>query len=63
MVKSYRVQLVCRKMDHATWVVMENLSLSLARVLETVWVFDCPVHGPQREKPLQAEEKRELSLA
>ena len=61
MVKSYRVQLVCRKMDHAKWVVMDNLSLSLAGVLETVWEFDCPVHGPQHEKPLQAEEKRELS--
>jgi len=49
-------------MDHAHWVVMENLSLSLEAVLNTQWEFECPVHGTQHEKPLQAEEKRAAPL-
>jgi hypothetical protein len=49
-------------MDHAHWVVMENLSLSLEAVLNTQWEFECPVHGTQHEKPLQAEEKRGAPL-
>src|SRR5207245_8448040 len=62
MVKSYRVQLSCPHMDHAEWVVMENLYLSLEGILNTQWEFDCPVHGTQHEKPLQAEEKKEAPL-
>lgn len=46
-------------MDHTEWVVMENVYLSLDGVLNTHWEFECPVHGMQREKPMQAEEKRE----
>jgi len=38
---------------------MQNLALSLLEVLDTEWDFDCPAHGPQREKPLQAEEKKD----
>jgi hypothetical protein len=46
-------------MDHTEWVVMENVYLSLDGILNTHWEFECPVHGMQREKPLQAEEKQE----
>src|SRR5712691_10886259 len=56
---NYRVLLVCRHLDHSKWVLMESLALSLPEVLDTEWDFDCPDHGPQREKPLQAEEKNE----
>ena len=59
MAKSYRVELACPHMDHTEWVVMENLYLSLEGILNTQWEFDCPLHGTQHEKPLQAEEKRE----
>jgi len=59
LAKSYRVELACPHMDHTEWVVMENLYLSLEGILNTRWEFDCPVHGTQHEKPLQAEEKRE----
>jgi hypothetical protein len=59
MGKSYRIQLVCRHMDHAQWVVVENVDLSLTDMFNTPRNFLCPVHGKQREKPLQAEEKRE----
>jgi hypothetical protein len=46
-------------MDHTEWVVMENVYLSLDRVLNTRWEFQCPTHGIQNEKPLQAEERSE----
>jgi hypothetical protein len=61
MAKTYQVQLVCHHEDHAPWVLMENLFLSLRGVLNTVWEFDCPVHGLQLHKPLQAEEMKESS--
>jgi len=44
-------------MDYSQWVTMNNLSLSLTEVLNTHWHFHCPCHGPQYEKPLQAQEK------
>lgn len=62
MIKSYRIQVACPHMDHAEWMVVETLPLSLAGVSNTYWEFDCPVHGPQRAKPLQAEEKLERVL-
>jgi hypothetical protein len=49
-------------MDHTEWVVMENLYLSLEGILNTQWEFDCPAHGTQHEKPLQAEEKTSAPL-
>jgi len=55
----YRVLLVCPHLDYRKWVLKENLPLSLSEVLNTKWEFNCPRHGPQREKPLQAEEKKE----
>jgi hypothetical protein len=60
LAKSYRVQLVCHHLNHTHWVLMEGLHLSLERVLDTLWEFDCPIHGSQRGKPLQAEERKEF---
>jgi hypothetical protein len=56
---SYRVQLVCRHLDYAKWVVTGDPHLSLIGILDSRFSFNCPSHGPQYEKPLQAEEKRD----
>lgn len=60
--KSYRIQLVCPHMDHASWLVLEDIALSVTGVFNVLWDFDCPVHGQQAEKPLQVEETRDRRL-
>jgi hypothetical protein len=60
MPKTYRVQLVCPRLDYAKWVLFHDPNLSLTGILDTQFTFTCPVHGFQFEKPLQAEEKRDL---
>jgi hypothetical protein len=59
MPRAYRVQLVCRHLDFAKWIVTDDPYLSLTAILDSRFAFNCPVHGPQYEKPLQAEEKRD----
>jgi hypothetical protein len=62
MPKTFRVQLVCPHMDYAKWVLFDDPNLSLTGILDTQFTFTCPVHGFQFEKPLQAEEKRDLRV-
>jgi hypothetical protein len=56
---SYRVQLVCRQMDYAKWMVTDAPFPSLTDVLDSRFAFSCPVHGLQYEKPLQAEKTKD----
>jgi hypothetical protein len=58
--KSYLVLLVCPHMDRADWVTLESLYLSLEGVLNTEWEFNCPIHGVQHARPLQAETKENI---
>jgi len=58
MAKSYRMQLVCPRMDYAKWIVLESVPISKEEIENTFYELDCPNHGLQRVKPLQAEEKR-----
>jgi hypothetical protein len=62
MPKTYRVQLVCPYLDYAKWVLFEEPHLSLPGILDTQFTFTCPFHGFQFEKPLQAEEKKNLHV-
>jgi hypothetical protein len=34
--------------------------MSLEELLNTFWEFECPVHGPLREKPLEASPKKKF---
>jgi hypothetical protein len=49
--------------DFFHWMVGEKLELSLEEVYERKWEFSCPAHGPQRERPFQAELRRDLAKA
>ena len=45
-------------MDYAKWIVLESVPISKEEIENTFYELDCPNHGLQRVKPLQAEEKR-----
>jgi len=57
---SYRIRFHCLQSncDFYQWTIKEKEPLSLAEVYGKEWDFVCPDHGPQREKPFQAEVKR-----
>lgn len=63
MTQSYRLRLRCPHGDFFHWMVGEKLELSLEEVYERKWEFSCPAHGPQRERPFQAELRRDLAKA
>jgi hypothetical protein len=42
--------------DEDQWLVVEDHHEPLQQVLETSWDFTCPIHGAQREYPLEAKE-------
>jgi hypothetical protein len=58
MHQSYRLRLACPLGDFFQWTVEERLALDLPDVYRRRWNFMCPHHGPQNERPFQAEEKR-----
>lgn len=57
MSKDYAVRLRCPYGDHDTWVPLENRKETLEQVLRSPWDFECPVHGVQREIPLEVSER------
>lgn len=56
--RDYYVCFVCPRCLRSKWVLKHNLEMSLEEILNTFWEFHCPVHGPSREKPLQASLKK-----
>ena len=58
--RNYHVRFVCPHCFWSKWVLKRDLALTLEEVLNTFWEFQCPVHGPLREKPLEASEKKPL---
>jgi hypothetical protein len=38
------------------WLILQDRRENLQKVLETSWDFTCPIHGAQREYPLEAKE-------
>jgi hypothetical protein len=57
MPKDYAVRLRCPYGDHDAWVTLEKREETLEQVLQMSWDFECPVHGVQREIPLEVSEK------
>ncbi len=57
MAKDVAVRLKCPYGDEDRWVVLQNRSETLKQILETPWDFECPVHGVQREIPMEVTEK------
>jgi hypothetical protein len=57
-IQSYRLRLRCSVCDFHLWTVREDVELTLEEVYNNDWDFTCPMHGPQRGKPFQAEIKR-----
>jgi hypothetical protein len=56
MSKNYSVRLRCPYGDHDAWVPLENRKETLEQVLRAPWDFECPIHGVQREIPLEVSE-------
>jgi len=66
--KNYAVRLKCQHLeahgglrgeaggDNDQWLILQDRQESLQKVLETAWDFACPIHGAQREFPLEAKE-------
>jgi hypothetical protein len=53
----YIVRLKCPYGDRDQLLILENRQETLKQILETAWDFECPVHGVQREHPLEGHEK------
>ena len=56
--RDYYVRFVCPFCFRSKWVLKRDLALTLEEVLNKLWEFECPIHGPLREKPLEANEKK-----
>ncbi len=56
--RDYYVCCACPHCFRCKWVLKRNLEMSLEELLNTFWEFECPVHGPLRERPLQASPKK-----
>jgi hypothetical protein len=61
MTPKYRLRLRCPHGDFYDWIVTDDVGLTLDQIYRSEWDFVCPTHGPQRELPFQAEEKRPVS--
>jgi hypothetical protein len=54
--KDFIVRLRCPHGDQDQLLVLQDREESLTEILETPLDFDCPVHGVQREIPVEASE-------
>src|SRR6266699_1724195 len=57
MPTDYIVRLKCPYGDQDQLLMLENREEGLKQILETRWNFECPVHGVQREIPLEGSQK------
>ena len=57
MAKNYVIRLKCPYGDQDQLVMLQDRPESLKQILDTPWDFECPVHGVQREIPVEASEK------
>ena len=57
MAHDYIVRLKCPYGDREELLMLENRKEPLKQILETPWDFECPVHGVQRELPLEGHQK------
>ncbi len=57
MGKNYAVRLKCPYGDEDMWMILQNREETLKQILSTPWDFECPVHGVQREIPIEASDE------
>jgi hypothetical protein len=57
MNSGYYIYLVCPGCHRSKWVLVKAFGANRDELLNTRWNFECPVHGPMCEKPLQAHEE------
>jgi hypothetical protein len=55
--KDFKVRLKCPYGDQDQWVMLTNREETLKQILDTPWDFECPLHGVQREIPMEASEQ------
>ena len=58
MPKNFVVRLRCPYGDDDQRLVLEDREESLSQILGARWEFECPVHGVQREIPVDGSEKQ-----
>jgi len=56
--KDYAVRLKCPYGDEDKWVILQNREETLKQILSTACDFECPLHGVQREIPMEVSEER-----
>jgi hypothetical protein len=61
MATDYIVRLKCPYGDREQLLMLEGREESLKQILETPWDFECPLHGVQREIPLEGTPKSQWS--
>ncbi len=54
----FYIHLICPYCQRWKWVRLHEPGLACDQLLNSLWVFDCPIHGLLLEKPLQAHERR-----
>lgn len=63
MANDYIVRLKCPYGDRDQLLMLENRQESLNQILEMQWDFECPIHGVQREIPVEGSQKSLWSSA
>jgi hypothetical protein len=58
MANSFKVRFKCPYGDQDGWATLQDREEALDQILATSWDFECPVHGVQRDFPLEAREER-----
>jgi hypothetical protein len=58
--KNFVIRLKCPYGDQDQLVMLQDRPETLKQILDTPWDFECPVHGVQREIPVEASEKPPL---
>lgn len=58
MPNDFVVRLECPYGDRDHVLTLEGRKETLPQILDTAWDFECPVHGLQREIPVEGNEKR-----
>ena len=53
----YYICLVCPLCLTPQWRFCRCVPMTREEILDSLWTFDCPIHGLQAEKPLQASRK------
>src|ERR1700740_3398995 len=57
MATDYIVRLKCPYGDRDQLLMLENRDENLNQILEMPWDFECPIHGVQREIPVEGSKK------